>query len=306
MGFLDFLPLIGTGINAISGAISQGSANSTNVELAKYNWEQQKEMWRMNNEYNTPANQMQRYMDAGLNPNLVTGFNAGNSTSVPTPQQAHVDPIPVPDFGNSLNQVVGNIRADKVADSQAKYNDAAADAKKQEAQLTSFRIIAQQLENAKTTEGKEFWKDIARAQRDKLVSEAGLTVSQEAFFDATFDSRLKALHTTAENLVKDGKIKTAQEQEKLANIVLIGENVLYLQKRRQQLEYELSTNPDPDTVKKYKTEIMRLDQSIKGIQEYVLDKTKDNKILNSYMDLFFRPLEYVQGNASTIASFVKP
>lgn len=35
-----------------------------------YNWK----MWNANNEYNTPAMQMQRYKEAGLNPNLVGGY----------------------------------------------------------------------------------------------------------------------------------------------------------------------------------------------------------------------------------------
>lgn len=50
-------------------------------------------MWNMQNEYNTPANQMKRYAEAGLNPFLIYGQgNAGNASSPPsaqvTPKQA--------------------------------------------------------------------------------------------------------------------------------------------------------------------------------------------------------------------------
>lgn len=46
----------------------------------KYNME----MWEKQNEYNTPANQMKRYFDAGLNPNLIySQGNAGNASSAP-------------------------------------------------------------------------------------------------------------------------------------------------------------------------------------------------------------------------------
>lgn len=44
------------------------------------------QMWKMQQEYNTPANQMKRYREAGLNPNLVYGGSgqmAGNATSAP-------------------------------------------------------------------------------------------------------------------------------------------------------------------------------------------------------------------------------
>lgn len=41
-------------------------------------------MWQMQNEYNTPANQMKRYLEAGLNPNLIySQGNAGNASSAP-------------------------------------------------------------------------------------------------------------------------------------------------------------------------------------------------------------------------------
>lgn len=49
------------------------------------------QMWNMQNEYNTPANQMKRYREAGLNPNLIYGngtSSAGNAGSAPT-MQAH-------------------------------------------------------------------------------------------------------------------------------------------------------------------------------------------------------------------------
>ena len=42
------------------------------------------EAWNMQNEYNTPANQVQRMLDAGLNPNLFySQGNVGNANSAP-------------------------------------------------------------------------------------------------------------------------------------------------------------------------------------------------------------------------------
>lgn len=49
------------------------------------------QMWKMQQEYNSPANQMKRYREAGLNPNLIYGSgsaSAGNATSAPE-MQAH-------------------------------------------------------------------------------------------------------------------------------------------------------------------------------------------------------------------------
>ncbi len=54
-----------------------------NKQLAEYSYSKNYEQWLRENEYNTPAMQMQRLQDAGLNPNLVygTGSVAGNTTT---------------------------------------------------------------------------------------------------------------------------------------------------------------------------------------------------------------------------------
>lgn len=61
--------------------------NKANMELAKYNWQQQIDMWNRQNEYNSPISQMTRLKDAGLNPNLVygNGVTGNTSGSAPTP-----------------------------------------------------------------------------------------------------------------------------------------------------------------------------------------------------------------------------
>lgn len=55
-----------------------------NLDLAKYAYSTDKEMWNLQNEYNTPQNQMQRFKEAGLNPNMIYGQgSAGNATQMP-------------------------------------------------------------------------------------------------------------------------------------------------------------------------------------------------------------------------------
>lgn len=56
---------------------------AANKELAKYQHAMNLESWQMQNAYNTPAMQMQRFQEAGLNPNLIYGQgNAGNASSI--------------------------------------------------------------------------------------------------------------------------------------------------------------------------------------------------------------------------------
>lgn len=53
----------------------------TQQELAKYRYEKDREMYENALAYNTPAQQMQRFRDAGLNPNLI--YSRGDSGSAP-------------------------------------------------------------------------------------------------------------------------------------------------------------------------------------------------------------------------------
>lgn len=108
-------PLIGSSLIGAAGSFfgglfgssssrkAQESANRTNLqiaretnaarmELAKYAYSQDLEMWNKQNEYNNPANQMQRLTAAGLNPNLVygsgsiTGNTVGSAPSFKSPE----------------------------------------------------------------------------------------------------------------------------------------------------------------------------------------------------------------------------
>lgn len=71
-------------LGSLFGFGSQQSTNAANMEIAKYQYEKNLEMWNRNNAYNSPQAQMQRLKNAGLNPNLVYGNGAvGNASSTP-------------------------------------------------------------------------------------------------------------------------------------------------------------------------------------------------------------------------------
>ena len=71
--------------------------NKANMEIAKYQaqWQQQENekayqrslnMWNLQNEYNSPTQQMARIRAAGLNPNLVYGNGVAGNSAGSTPQ----------------------------------------------------------------------------------------------------------------------------------------------------------------------------------------------------------------------------
>lgn len=95
---LTALSAAGNAVNTFMGNFSQSlgdmTMNKKNREFARKeaekNYERGLEMWNMTNAYNTPSAQMQRYAEAGLNPNLIYGQGTpGNSSSsVPAYQPA--------------------------------------------------------------------------------------------------------------------------------------------------------------------------------------------------------------------------
>ena len=104
--------LIGSILTAITGGVgiyanykqnqenmsAQQAANQFNVasqeRINNANIEQEWKMWNAQNTYNLPANQMQRYKDAGLSPHLIYGqLNNGATMSVPTQTAPQVNPV---------------------------------------------------------------------------------------------------------------------------------------------------------------------------------------------------------------------
>lgn len=79
-------------IGAITGSNQARKTRAHQSRLAQYQWSKDLEMWKMNNEYNSPQAQMQRLKEAGLNPALVYGKGAVGNTSGQIPKYQAYDP----------------------------------------------------------------------------------------------------------------------------------------------------------------------------------------------------------------------
>lgn len=171
MAFLDFLPLIGQGVEALGSLFGVKEQNSTEEKIAKQANEFNLKMWKMNNEYNTPLNQMKRFKEAGLNPNLIYGQgSAGNSSS----------PI------GYVRQ--GNHRVDYGSIGQALTN-------------TLMNIATLKKMDAETEK--------TQAERDKAVNESNSIRTSNSFLDEFLSLRNKLAFSDynakdAENLYKTG------------------------------------------------------------------------------------------------------
>lgn len=107
--------------NAANMAIAN-AYNQNQLELAKTNYNLNLDQWRRENEYNSAAAIMQRYKQAGLNPNLIYGHVGGNlagaSPQIEMPNQVkpniqapHIQPY---QGWQQLGSSVGNIAYDYV------------------------------------------------------------------------------------------------------------------------------------------------------------------------------------------------
>lgn len=75
---------IGSIVNGLFGFANSALNYHYQKKMAAYQNELNLKNWRMQNEYNSPSAQMQRFMEAGLNPNLIYGQGTnGNASSAP-------------------------------------------------------------------------------------------------------------------------------------------------------------------------------------------------------------------------------
>lgn len=75
--------------NSLIQANAQKKADArnfrNNLALADHQYQKDVDMWNLMNQYNSPQEQMRRWKEAGLNPNLMYGQgNSGNASSMPT------------------------------------------------------------------------------------------------------------------------------------------------------------------------------------------------------------------------------
>lgn len=146
-------PLIGSALisgassllGGMFGSASQSSANRTNLQIARETNQMQYQMFQEQNafnermynqmqQYNTPAAQMQRYQEAGINPYIAAGnVQSGNAQSAlqsaqPLPlHTAQVQPVNAfQDAFSQIGNVISQYAQNELALSQAQKNRAEA------------------------------------------------------------------------------------------------------------------------------------------------------------------------------------
>lgn len=86
------------------------AANKAAAELA---YERQQEMWHLQNAYNSPESQMNRFREGGLNPMLIYGQgNSGNASSMPQYQPPNYQyHYAAPQYGRAFSSILPTLMA---------------------------------------------------------------------------------------------------------------------------------------------------------------------------------------------------
>lgn len=152
MGFLDFLPGIGTLVEGGLNLLGQTQNNIHQNDMMNQQRAWAVEDWNKQNAYNAPAAQMQRFKDAGLNPNLIYGQgNPGNATPIRSTDTARTQPVQsngvvesmLRGFLSMYDLQKTKADTDKIQ-KQAQLIDAERRLKEQMTQNAGFQLSAQQ------------------------------------------------------------------------------------------------------------------------------------------------------------------
>lgn len=124
------LAVLGAGIAATASAVSQWWKNRQDQKRYEQQLRDERANWQMQNEYNSPAQQMARLKSAGLNPNLVyqQGGALSGAGEMSTPSYPDT---PLADYQNILSQGlqfdsalagIDNVKANTEKTKQETYN----------------------------------------------------------------------------------------------------------------------------------------------------------------------------------------
>ena len=214
--------LLGTGL----GFLSQKRANKANMELAKYQneWQTQENekayqrslhMWNLQNEYNSPTQQMARLRSAGLNPNLVYGSGVTGNSAGSTPQYQPADIkraelSPYRGWNQGLTDAVSNFLAFRSNRAQVENMEAQNSLIRQQTATEATR----QANIAASTARSEF--DLTQANRLKDVSvsmaEAQMSKAQHDASTAWSQSQQSWIKTNIDRALQETRIKVGKAE----------------------------------------------------------------------------------------------
>lgn len=233
LGSLSGNPLFGLGLN-LFGNLFTNSQNRRSIEQTnRLNMQMQQNqnawnerMWHMNNEYNTPANQIKRLKEAGLNPDLMYGNPSQGTSSAPaqgtTPSHAEAfQSLGFGDMFSNAQQLMMQKKANdaniRLMQSQADSLDAETTLKERSLTNDEKRIELEKQNLQHSMDELEALKPVYQAQIEKLKSDKKVSDEQadEIFWrneisSKTYGYQMERFHAELEKIKSEYRLNNKQ------------------------------------------------------------------------------------------------
>ena len=223
-----------SGVGSLLGGIGSSAMNNkavkdtnkANMEIAKYQarWQQQENekayqrslnMWNLQNEYNSPTQQMARIRAAGLNPNLVYGNGVTGNSTGSTPQYE-----PVKFNAPTMQAYRGwNLGISDAISQFLAYRTAKAQVDNMEAQNSLIRQqtateATKQANIAASTSRSEFDLNMAKELKDVSVSSAiaDMNYKQAGAAQGWTKANREVIQYELDKALFDNKIKMSNQE----------------------------------------------------------------------------------------------
>lgn len=228
--------IVGSAINALSTATQNRKSREWAERMYSRQYEDNLKFWHLQNQYNDPSSQMERYQKAGLNPNLIYGAgssSAGSAAPISTPDVQQPE-FRVPDFGSGISGALGAL---------ASYQDF----KIKQAQT---RILNQQADNLAIDNSiKQF--------------ESGIKGQQFSAGEELFATRVTTEKQRLKKLVADTEFTLNQQQlntiKNTSDVNLALGQLLTMESQRAKTREEVQQI-------KQATKLLKQDETLKNIQ----------------------------------------
>ncbi len=202
--------LITGGASLLGGLINAGSQLGTNSSQLSYSKEMYDKQradaladWNMQNKYNSPTEQMARFKEAGLNPNLIYGQMSNSPVVRTSSPQSYNPTAPQVDLGSAANMAVGQYYDTQLKTAQLDNLKEQNLLMKQDSLIKMYEGISKNLANQKDEFQVKNQKELLGLSLDAMRTNINATKTSTNLTQAQIQNANQQLR----NLIIDGDIK---------------------------------------------------------------------------------------------------
>lgn len=212
--------LASTSVNAISAANTNKKQREWQEEMYARQRADNLAQWQLQNKYNSPSEQMKRYQEAGLNPNLIYGSgsaSAGNASSIATPSPGSWNPkTPEVNLGSAMSAYQDTRMRQLQNDNLLAQNTVLTEEallKQASRNSLNVRTALDSMTMAKRPELLQISVDAAKMGLEKLTAETGFSQQRTAFQTQFLEADLQTKMATLDNIKANANRTNASTKE---------------------------------------------------------------------------------------------